>query len=93
MRVILTERVRSLGNVGEIVKVSAGFARNYLIPSKLAVLADKASRKVVEDQKSRLKKRMDAQLVEVVGCLVPLHLQRLLLPWKQKVFILRDVKL
>ena len=33
MKVILTDRVKSLGGVGEIVNVSQGYARNYLIPN------------------------------------------------------------
>ncbi len=36
MKVILTERVQALGNVGEIVNVSAGYARNYLMPNGFA---------------------------------------------------------
>ena len=36
MKVILTEKVKALGTIGEIVNVSAGFARNYLFPKKFA---------------------------------------------------------
>ncbi len=45
MKVILTEKVRALGNIGEIVNVSPGFGRNYLVPNRLAVLADEGSKK------------------------------------------------
>ena len=49
MKVILTDKVKSLGNIGEIVNVSQGFARNYLIPNKLAKLADEGNSKQMED--------------------------------------------
>ena len=45
MKFILTERVATLGNIGEIVNVSAGHARNFLIPKKLAVVADESNKK------------------------------------------------
>ena len=44
MKVILKESVKSLGNVGEIVNVSAGHARNFLIPNGFAVLADESNK-------------------------------------------------
>lgn len=40
MEVILRENVPALGQAGDIVKVSSGYARNYLLPQKLAVFAD-----------------------------------------------------
>lgn len=40
MKVLLQADVESLGNAGEIVNVSDGYARNFLIPKKLAVVAD-----------------------------------------------------
>lgn len=39
MKVILTEKVKALGTIGEIVNVSAGFARNFLFPRQLALLS------------------------------------------------------
>ncbi|MBF0206683.1 MAG: 50S ribosomal protein L9 [Oligoflexia bacterium] len=61
MKVILKEQVKSLGSIGDIVAVSAGFARNYLIPRRLAILADEANTQFVEDQKRRLSKKINAQ--------------------------------
>ena len=49
MKVILTERVKALGNIGEIVNVSPGHARNYLIPNKKAKLADEGNEKQMKD--------------------------------------------
>jgi large subunit ribosomal protein L9 len=51
MEVILREDVQNLGTVGDIVKVRPGFARNYLLPRGLAVLADRRNIGVLEHQK------------------------------------------
>ncbi len=61
MKVILTERVPKLGNVGEIVKVTAGHARNFLIPNRLAVLADAGSEKQLANSKKGLTKKISEQ--------------------------------
>ena len=45
MEVILKETIPTLGQVGEIVKVKSGYARNYLLPRKLAVVADTQNKK------------------------------------------------
>ncbi len=51
MEVILREDIDKLGNRGEIVKVAAGYARNYLLPKRLAVAATEANRKIVEQER------------------------------------------
>ncbi len=51
MEVILREDVVDLGSVGDVVKVKPGFARNYLLPRGLAVVADKRNIRVLEHQK------------------------------------------
>ena len=51
MEVILREDVEKLGNRGELVKVASGYARNYLLPKKLAVAATDANRKIVEQER------------------------------------------
>ena len=48
MDVILLERVEKLGQIGDVVTVKAGFARNYLLPNKKALRANEANRKVFE---------------------------------------------
>ena len=58
MKIILTEKVPTLGGVGEIVNVSPGYARNYIIPNQLGVVADDAHKKALEDQKKRLAKKV-----------------------------------
>ncbi len=61
MKVILIERVSTLGNVGEIVNVSAGYARNFLFPKKLAKLADVANTKILVHQQNILAKKVEAE--------------------------------
>ena len=56
MQVILLERVASLGNLGDIVKVKDGFARNFLIPTGSARRATEAAIKDVEAKRAELEK-------------------------------------
>lgn len=56
MEVILLEKVRNLGNLGEQVKVKSGFARNYLIPYGKAVTTNEANRAKFEAQRAELEK-------------------------------------
>jgi large subunit ribosomal protein L9 len=51
MEVILREHVDNLGRRGELVKVADGYARNYLLPRKLALLATDGNKKVIEREK------------------------------------------
>jgi len=51
MEVILREAIEGLGKAGELVKVKDGFARNFLLPHKKAVLADPKNMKQLEHQK------------------------------------------
>jgi large subunit ribosomal protein L9 len=48
MEVILREDVDNLGNRGQMVKVAAGYARNFLLPKKLAMEATDANKKIIE---------------------------------------------
>ena len=77
MEIILTESVDGLGEIGEMVKVKPGFARNYLLPQGFAVVADQNSVKQFEHQKRQLEhkalklaKSADAMKtkIEAVAC-------------------------
>src|ERR1700752_4181801 len=57
MEVILREHVENLGRRGEIVKVSDGYARNYLLPRKLALPATDGNRKHVERERRIMETR------------------------------------
>ena len=57
MEVILREHVEHLGRRGEIVKVADGYARNYLLPRKLALLATEGNKKQIERERAKLEVR------------------------------------
>jgi len=68
MEVILLERVEKLGQMGQVVKVKPGFARNYLLPQKKALRATKANLAVFEKQRAHLEaqnleRRKDAEAI------------------------------
>lgn len=67
MKVILCENVPNLGEMGTTVKVAPGYARNFLLPRKLAVPAESGSAKQIEHEMRIIKKREEkvrAQLAE-----------------------------
>ena len=57
MQVVLMERVEKLGQIGDVVKVKDGFARNYLLPKKKALRATKANLAFFETQRAQLETR------------------------------------
>jgi large subunit ribosomal protein L9 len=62
MEVILREDISNLGSRGELVKVAPGYARNFLLPKKLAVAATEANRKIVEQERqAHLRKEAKAK--------------------------------
>ncbi len=54
MEVILLERIEKLGQMGDVVKVKPGFARNYLLPQRKALRANKSNMAVFESQRGQL---------------------------------------
>jgi large subunit ribosomal protein L9 len=54
MEVILRQHVDNLGRRGEVVKVADGYARNYLLPRKLALLATDGNKKQIERERAKL---------------------------------------
>ena len=56
MQIILLEKVANLGNLGDVVKVKDGFARNFLIPSKQARRATESAIKEFEGRRAELEK-------------------------------------
>jgi large subunit ribosomal protein L9 len=63
MQIILLEKVGKLGNLGDIVKVKQGYARNYLIPTKQARRATEAAIKEFEARRADLEQAAQAKLV------------------------------
>lgn len=61
MDLILRQDIEKLGSRGEVVTVAAGYARNYLLPKRLAVVANASNKKIV-DQERDAHLRRDAKL-------------------------------
>lgn len=57
MEVILREDIDKLGARGQVVKVAAGYARNFLLPRRLAVAATEANKKIVEQERQAALRR------------------------------------
>ena len=51
MEVILREDIEKLGHRGQVVSVAAGYARNFLLPKRLAVTATESNKKIVEQER------------------------------------------
>lgn len=77
MQIILLEDVPSLGKAGDLVKVSNGYGRNYLIPRKKAIISTEKSLKYFEHQKRQVQSQMEktkkdsdkiAQQIEKLSC-------------------------
>lgn len=79
MELILMEDIPSLGNAGDLVKVSDGYARNYLLPRKKAIRATTVSLQAVEQKRHSLEHKQDkleqeaqelAEKIEEISCTV-----------------------
>ena len=69
MDVILLERIERLGQIGDVVKVKPGFARNFLLPTKKALRATEANKKQFEEQRhqieaNNLNRRQEAEKIK-----------------------------
>jgi large subunit ribosomal protein L9 len=73
IELILLQRVEKLGQMGDVVRVKPGYARNFLLPGKMALRANKASRELFETQRAQLeaqnlRRREEAErLAERIG--------------------------
>jgi large subunit ribosomal protein L9 len=81
MEVILRETIDTLGRAGQVVKVADGYARNYLLPRKLAYVATPGNLKVIEFEKQSLirkeaKQQDDAQKLKELLDKVALQFRR-----------------
>ena len=65
MKVILIQDVDNLGGNNELVTVKPGYARNYLIPSKLAVEANSSNLKMMDEKLKQSKKKEQKLLAEI----------------------------
>jgi len=62
MQVILLDKVENLGGLGDLVEVKPGYARNYLVPSRLAKMATKTNIEAFEASRAELEKEAAAKL-------------------------------
>lgn len=72
MEVILIQDVNTLGGKNEVVKVKNGYARNFLIPQKIAVEASPSNLKQLEERLKVRKKKEDAMLAEIKSVIAKL---------------------
>ena len=82
MKVILKEDVKNLGQQGDVVEVKSGYARNYLMPQKLAILFTKQQKKSIEEAQrveerklEREKDQLESVLKQVEGLSLSLKMQ------------------
>mgnify|MGYP001179714970 FL=1 len=82
MKVILKEDVQSLGQQGDVVEVKSGYARNYLMPQKLAILFTKQQKKSIEEAQrveerklEREKDQLESVLKQVENLSLSLKMQ------------------
>ncbi|MER1939820.1 MULTISPECIES: 50S ribosomal protein L9 [unclassified Castellaniella] len=73
MQVILLEKVVNLGNLGDVVRVRDGYARNYLIPQKIARRATDAALKEFEARRAELEKHQAEKLAAAEALSEKLH--------------------
>ncbi|MFT6408344.1 MAG: large subunit ribosomal protein L9 [Arenicella sp.] len=62
MQIILLEKIVNLGNLGDLVNVKAGYARNYLVPQGLATVATEANKATFEERRAGLEKASSDKL-------------------------------
>ena len=63
MQVILLENIKKLGSIGQKVNVKDGYARNYLLKNKKALLANKKNLEFFEKQKEEINKKKESKIV------------------------------
>ncbi|MCG9895500.1 MAG: 50S ribosomal protein L9 [Fimbriimonadaceae bacterium] len=82
MKVILKQTLPKVGKEGQVVSVKPGFARNYLFPNGLAIIADKTQVKALEARMARLSAKLAETKAEAEAQAAKLHHGRLLIEVK-----------
>ncbi|WP_090390462.1 50S ribosomal protein L9 [Niabella drilacis] len=73
MEIILIQDVDNLGAANEVVSVKNGYARNYLIPRKLAVENNNSNKKQLEERLKQARKKEEAMLAEINSVIAKLN--------------------
>lgn len=64
MKIILLKNIQKLGDIGNIITVKSGYARNYLIPTGKALLANTNNIKILKNKKDHLKEKVNIHLFD-----------------------------
>ena len=80
MEVILLEKITKLGDLGDLVDVKSGYARNFLIPSGKAVRANEENKAEYEQRKISLEKAEENRKVEALGLSEKLKTLEIIIP-------------
>ena len=83
MKVILLEDVKSLGKKGEIVTVSAGYARNFVLPKKLGVEANAQNQNALKQQKKREEREAQEKLAQAKELALVLETKQIVVSMKK----------
>jgi large subunit ribosomal protein L9 len=73
MEVILIKDVDNLGGIHEVVRVKNGYARNFLLPQRLAVENSPSNKKQLEERLKQVKKKEDKMLAEINSVIAKLN--------------------
>ena len=80
VKLLLKESIKNVGRVGDIVEVSPGYARNYLLPRGLATVADKRNmraleheRRIVDEKRKRALTAAEALAQQLAGAKIVIH--------------------
>ena len=66
MQIILLESIKKIGKAGEIVNVKDGYANNFLIPQKKAIVANKANKNSLDSRITEINKKNDKKVAEAL---------------------------
>lgn len=84
MKVILKEDVHNLGQQGDVVEVKAGYARNYLMPQKLAILFTEQQQRSIEEAERAEARKLDREKDQIESILKKLKSLNLSLKMKSE---------
>ena len=62
MKLLLLDNVEKVGKVGDLIEVKGGYARNYLIPMRLAVVATSGQIKFYQEKLDKMRKKLDEEM-------------------------------
>ena len=90
MNIILLERIEKLGQIGDLVTVRSGYARNFLLPQGKAVFASKENIKIFEDQKAQLEGKNIERKKEAQNLANNLNFKEIIIINKDPQYLFRD---